>query len=63
MWLSRRTGWVSAPARALTGAAGAVLVYSVPMAEIFYTTLLALATILITWFSVYVVYRAVTNES
>ena len=39
-----------------------MLVYSGHMAEFIYTTLLALATILITWFSVYVVYRAVTNE-
>jgi len=31
--------------------------------EIVYTTLLALDSLLITWFAVYVVSRAVTNDS
>ena len=30
--------------------------------EIFFTTLLVLASILIMWFAVYVIYRLVTNE-
>ncbi len=31
--------------------------------EIFYTTLLVLDAVLITWFAVYVINRAVTNDS
>ncbi len=31
--------------------------------EIFFTILLALTSVLILWFSVYVIYRLVTNET
>lgn len=31
--------------------------------EIFFTILLALTAVLITWFAVYVIYRLVTNET
>ncbi len=48
--------------RTLAGAAVTVLVYS-ERVEYVYTTLLVLASLLITWFAVYVVYRAVSNDS